>query len=60
MEASECIGSVKAEIQQLIEIHPDQQQLIFDEEALENQASLSDYCIQEGDTLELLTGKTQK
>ena len=57
VNASDNITSVKTKIQTMKQISPDQQQLIFDEEALEDQFCLSDYGIQQGDTLELLTGK---
>ena len=55
--ASDDIGSIKTTIQKLKEIFPDQQQLIFNEEALDDQFNLHDYGIQRGNMLELLTGK---
>ena len=57
VNASDDIGSVKTKIQTMKQISPDQQQLIFDGEAIEDQFSLGDYGIQRSDTLELLTGK---
>ena len=55
--ASDDIGSIKTKIQNLREISPDQQQLVFNEEALDDPFNLRDYGVQRGNMLELLTGK---
>ena len=56
VNAMDNIKSIKTKIRLVKQISPDQQQLIFEEEALQDRFSLSDYGIQGGDTLELLTG----
>ena len=53
-ERSDTIYDIKQGIQVKEELHPDQQRLIFNGKQLENDRTLSDYNIQNGDMLHLV------
>ena len=54
VQAFETIEKVKTKIQELEQIAPDQQQLMFAGRKLKDVLTLSDYCIQKKSTLHLL------
>ena len=54
VEATDTIEKIKAKIQDKEGFPPDQQRLIYERKQLEDEHTLSDYDIHEGDTLYLV------